>query len=62
MSTIDLLLDFYELVKAIAEEEQICLDAAAREAARIWASLEADPPAFEVTPTYATADGLALAA
>jgi len=47
------LLDFYQLVKEIAETESISMDAAALEAAVLWEHInEAPAPATEVTVVH----------
>lgn len=62
--TVAALLDFYQLVKAVAEDEGLEMDEAAEVAATLWPHLQpADPPRIEVSPVYAGGrPGVALAA
>lgn len=51
--TARLLLDFYELVKEVAAQENIDLDAAAVVAAKLWPYLHDEPaPAALISPAW----------
>jgi hypothetical protein len=56
------LLDFYALVKEIADEEGIDLDAAAVVAAKMWPYLHDQPPPVAVLAPIVPPGTLALAA